>query len=183
MLFCLCTISVFGQTLTNTSSNITWKAYKTLGSKSASHFGVVLLKSGSVFLKNGEFAGGNFVMDMNSLTADDLKDDPKYKNMLERHLKSDDFFDTAKFPTSTFQIKTLTKQSGTYNYKVGGILTIKGVSKKISFPAQVSVNTAGVSFTSAQFTFNRKDFGLKYNIFEDMLISNEVEINVSFTAK
>ncbi len=179
-------LSVFfakAQSYTVKTAAIKWKAYKTLGAKSANHFGILKLKSGTMVFKDGNLAGGSFSMDMNSITADDLKDDPKYKNMLERHLKSDDFFDVARFPVSTFQIKSVKKTAGTNNYKITGALTVKGVSKNISFPAKVLANENGATFSSEQFTFNRKDFGLKYNIFEDMLISNQVEINVDLTAK
>ena len=70
-----------------------------------------------------------------------------------------------------------------YNYQVGGPLTIKGISKNISFPVKVSQSNAVYTLTSAQFTFNRKNYGLKYNIFEDMLIINDVEMNVTIKAK
>ncbi|MBE2272639.1 MAG: YceI family protein, partial [Flavobacteriales bacterium] len=51
---------------------------------------------------------------------------------MENHLKSDDFFDVEKFPVTVFQIKSVKKiNDKNYNYQIGGILTIKGISKNI----------------------------------------------------
>ena len=184
LLFCLFTISLFSQSKAIVSSEIRWKAYKTLKTESLSHFGTVKLKSGNLLFKGSELIGGSFVMDMKTIDAEDMNGDPKLKKMLENHLRSDDFFDTNQFPTASFQIKTVKKISGTtYNYQVAGTLTIKGISKSISFPVKVSESNSIYTLTSAQFTFNRKNYGLKYNIFEDMLISNDIQMNVTLKAK
>lgn len=173
----------FAQNKTITSSEIRWKGYKSLKAESLSHFGTIKLKSGNFLFKNNEIAGGNFTMDMMTMDAEDLNDDKKMKKMFENHLKSDDFFDSAKFPTSTFQIKSVKKLNNSYNYLLAGILTIKGISKNISFPVKVSESNNITTISSGMFTFNRKNFGLKYNIFEDMLISNDVEMSVKFVLK
>lgn len=184
LLFGLFSIALFSQSKTIISSEIRWKAYKTLKAESLSHFGTVKLKSGSLIFKDNDLAGGSFTMDMSSIDAEDMNGSPKQKKMLENHLKSDDFFDTNKFPTATFQIKLIKKiNSKGYNYQITGPLTIKGISKNISFPVKVSENNSIFTLTSAQFTFNRKNYGLKYNIFEDMLISNDVEMNVTIKVK
>lgn len=184
VLFGLFSIALFSQSKTILSSEIRWKAYKTLKAESLSHFGTVKLKSGNLMFNGSELTGGNFVMDMKTIDAADMNGSPKQKKMLENHLRSDDFFDTKKFPTATFQIKSLKKiNKANYNYQLVGILTIKGISKKISFPIKVSESNSGYTLTSSQFTFNRKNFGLKYNIFEDMLISNDIQMNVTIKAK
>lgn len=184
IIFGLFSVTVFSQSKSILSSEIRWKAYKTLRAESLSHFGTVSLKEGNLIFNGTDLAGGSFVMDMKTIDAADMNEDPKMKKMLENHLKSDDFFDTNKFPTAVFQIKSLKKiNSNGYNYQVAGPLTVKGISKNISFPVKVSQNNAVYTLTSAQFTFNRKDYGLQYNIFEDMLISNDVEMNVTIKAK
>ena len=184
ILFGLCSIALFSQSKTILSSEIRWKAYKTLKAESLSHFGTVNLKSGNLMFNGPELIGGHFVMDMKSIDAADMNASPKQKKMLENHLRSDDFFNTNKFPTATFQIKSLKKlNNANYNYQVVGILTIKGISKNISFPVNVSENDCIYTLTSSQFTFNRKNYGLKYNIFEDMLISNDIQMKVTIKAK
>ncbi|QDP84196.1 YceI family protein [Chryseobacterium sp. SNU WT5] len=184
LFYVLFTIALFSQSKTILSSEIRWKAYKTLKTESFSHFGTVSLKSGNLIFNGSELTGGSFLMDMGSIDAEDMNGSPKQKKMLENHLKSDDFFDVSKFPTASFQIKSVKKVKHTiYNYQITGVLTIKGISKSISFPVKISQNNSVYSLASAQFSFNRKNYGLKYNIFEDMLISNDVQMNVKISAK
>ena len=183
-IFLFFTFTLFAQTKNIISSEIRWKGYKTLKAESLSHNGTIKLKSGNLVFKDNNIIGGNFVMDMTTMDAEDLNEDKKLKKMFENHLKSDDFFDSAKFPVSTFQIKSLKKQNNpAFNYQINGVLTIKGISKNISFPAKISDFKNLTTITSAKFTFNRKNFGLQYNIFEDMLISNDVEMNITVVAK
>lgn len=165
------------------SSEIRWKVYKTLKAESLSHFGTVKLKSGAIsFDNNGVVTAGTFILDMNSIDAKDMNNDPKLKDMLENHLKSDDFFDTSKYPNATFSISAVKKMSDT-RYTIIGNLTIKNTTKKISFPATITKNNAAITLVSDQFTFNRKSFGLNYNIFEDMFISKDVEMNIKLVAQ
>ena len=184
VLFALFSAALFSQSKTVLSSEIRWKAYKTLKAEALSHFGTVQLKSANLMFNEDELIGGHFVMDMKTMDAADMNGSPKQKKMLENHLRSDDFFDTNKFPTATFQIKTVKKINDTnYNYQITGILTIKGISNAISFPVKISQSNSVFTLTSAEFTFNRKHYGLKYNIFEDMLISNDVQMIVTIQAK
>lgn len=184
VLFGLFSMTLFSQSKTILSSEIRWKAYKTLKAESLSHFGTVKLKSGNLMFNGSELTGGNFVIDMKTMDAEDMNDSPKQKKMLENHLKSDDFFDTSKFPTASFQIKSVKKiKNANYNYQVVGILTIKGISKNSSFPLKVSESNSVYTLSSGKFTFNRKNYGLRYNIFEDMLISNDVQMNITIKAK
>lgn len=169
----------FAQNKSIISSEIRWKGYKTLKAESLSHYGTIKLKSGNFIFKNNEIAGGTFTMDMMTMDAEDLNNDPKLKKMFENHLKSDDFFDSKNFPVSTFQIKSIKKLNNN-SAQVNGVLTIKGISKNVSFPVKVSENNNITTISSGTFTFNRKNFGLKYNIFEDMLISNDVEMSIKF---
>ena len=174
----------FAQVKNVISSDIQWRGYKTLKTLSLSHNGTIKLKSGNLIFNGEELTGGNFVFDMNSMDAEDLNSSPKLKKIFENHLKSDDFFDTAHFPLSTFQIKSAKKLNSTiYNYQITGILTIKGISKKISFPTKITESENTTSMRSRKFIFNRQLFGLKYNIFEDMLISNDIEMIISIAAK
>jgi polyisoprenoid-binding protein YceI len=48
------------------------------------------------------------------------------------HLKSADFFDAAKYPAMTFKSASFRKTTGN-NYVLDGSLTIKGVTKKVTF--------------------------------------------------
>ena len=167
------------------NSTITWKEYKALNADAMSHWGTVKLKAGNIVTNsNNEIVGGNFIIDLSTILADDMKGNKKMKLMLENHLKSDDFFDVKNFPTAFFKLTTVKPNNDKkYNYIFSGNLTIRNVSKPISFPVFVSNDGNKTTVQSALFTFNRKDYDLNYNIFEDMILKNEVEMTVKFMAK
>jgi polyisoprenoid-binding protein YceI len=105
------------------------------------------------------------------------------------HLKSPDFFDAEKFPTMTFQSKTVTKK-GEGEYAVAGDLTIHGVTKPATFavegpsaPGKDPWGNTRIGL-SATTKINRKDFGLGWNaaletggvlVGEDVAITLDVE--------
>ncbi len=83
------------------------------------------------------------------------------------HLRSPDFFDTAKFPTATFKSTKITKTGE--GYDVVGDLTLHGVTKPVTLhmeaPSKDQVGMDKMShrgFTAAT-TLHRKDFGLTWN--------------------
>ena len=173
---------VFGQLKKITQSEIRWKAYKSLKAESLSHYGTIRLKSGAVLFKNEELQAGTFIFDMNAIDAEDMNANPKQKRYLENHLKSDDFLDVAQYPTARFKITGISKNSGLYNYIIIGKLTIRDKTKTISFPAKIFRKGNKFLLNSDKFTFNRHDFGMNYDTFEDMLISDDVEMKINLTA-
>src|SRR5690606_19746327 len=120
----------------------------------------------------GKLTGGNFVVDMNSITNEDITD-PEYKGKLEGHLKSDDFFAVEKYPTSTFEI-TEVADHGDGKVSVSGNLTIRDTTKNITFNAAVSENSATKIVVESDFNINRKDWGVVYAGQKDDLISDEI---------
>lgn len=100
------------------------------------------------------------------------------------HLKSADFFDVEKNPEITFK-GTSFKNTDGENYKLNGILTIKGVSKETSLDAEFGgINKDPWGNEKAGFSLNgkinRKDFGLNWNAALEtggVLVSDEVKIN------
>lgn len=140
------------------ASKIEWMAEKVTGK----HNGSINLSSGELHNNHGRFAG-KFVIDMNSITVLDLTGSSKEK--LEGHLKSDDFFSTAKFATSTFEVTGLAPRSGIKpgepNFDVSGKLTIKGITQDITFPAIVRFN--GPNMTAVgEAKVDRTKFDIRY---------------------
>lgn len=111
-------------------STVTWKAYKVTGS----HTGTVALQSGALAFENGRLSGGEFVVDMTTLTATDLEGE--WKDKLVGHLKSDDFFSVEKHHTSAL-VFTQVRQTGKNSYEVTGDLTIKGITHPVTFDLSV----------------------------------------------
>ena len=89
----------------------------------------------------------------------------------DSHLQTADFFDAEKNPTLTFK-STKVEKAGNDKYKVIGELTMRGVTKTVTFDAEflgsapISINgrsigsKAGLSATAV---VNRKDFGINWN--------------------
>ena len=120
-----------------------------VGSKvTRSHNGGFRNLTGEFKVVNGRLAntGNKVVVDVTSLFADDAR--------LTGHLKTPDFLAVAQFPTATF-VSTAVDQKAT-NATVTGDLTLHGVTKAISFPANIQVSEAGVHVT-ATFVLNRYD--------------------------
>ncbi|KQN28595.1 MULTISPECIES: YceI family protein [unclassified Pedobacter] len=159
-------------------STITWIGKKVTGS----HNGTIALQSGTLNVDGKKVTGGTFTIDMNSIK------DADGSAKLEGHLKADDFFGTAKFPTSTFVI---TKVAGSgASLTVTGNLTIKGITKPVSFPATVAVNADGtVSALAGKILVDRTKYDIRYgskSFFDsigDKAIDDNFEIGVKLVAK
>lgn len=162
-------------------AEIKWWGYKIIKSENSSHTGDVPLKMGKLLFNNKKLVGGEFWVDMRKLTNTDLRG--KKHDMLDKHLKSSDFFDVRKYPMAKFKIsKLIPQKNATYNYEVIGHLTLKGVRKTVSFPARIEKNDYAVTFTSAKFSINRQDYNVFYNYsVKDYLIKDEVDLQIEFT--
>ncbi|MEX2142788.1 MAG: YceI family protein [Pirellulales bacterium] len=81
-----------------------------------------------------------------------------FDGKLTRHLNSDDFLDTRSFPTATFKSTRIVKDDQGKTQLIGD-LTLHGVTKEISFPADVTIDDQGLSL-KAEFTIDRTDYGM-----------------------
>jgi polyisoprenoid-binding protein YceI len=114
-------------------------------------------------------------LDLDSVSADEPK--------LTKHLKSPDFFDVAKFPKAKFQSTSIKAGGeGSATHTVTGNLELHGVMKQIAFPARIKANAEALQ-VEAEFSINRKDFGINYPGMADDLIKNDVLILLKLAAK
>lgn len=132
------------------TSTVTWKGYKVLGS----HSGTLKISEGNLLFDGTVLTGGNFVIDMQTLAVTDLEGE--YKQKLEGHLKSDDFFGVAKFSKATLEF-TKVKAAGKNSYKVDGVIEIKGKKEHIGFDFSVYGNKA-----TAALKIDRTKFDIRY---------------------
>ena len=139
-----------------TKSKLVWKAEKVTGG----HDGHVSLKSGNVFMDHGKIAKASFVVDMNTITNDDIKSE-KYSNKLVGHLKSEDFFNVKKHPEVSFDMIKATPV-GNGKFDVFGNITIKGIQVVISFPMMLKESKSELE-VSGTFSFDRTKFDIKYD--------------------
>lgn len=118
----------------------------------------------------------NFTIDVNSInTGNDMRDG---------HLKGDDFFNAEKYPAIKF-VSTSFKPAGGKNYKLTGNLTIRDVTKPVTF----NVVYGGIIDTGkgkkagfkATTTINRFDYNLKWNKATEaggLVVGKDVDITV-----
>lgn len=128
-------------------SKVVWKAYKVTGS----HTGTVVLKDGVLTFKKNLLIGGKFTIDMTTITNTDQSGE--YKQKLEGHLKSDDFFGVKTHPTATL-VFNKAKPLGKNSYAVTGDLTIKGITNPISFEISIYGNKATSSLKIDRAKYN-----------------------------
>src|SRR6266536_3299459 len=103
------------------------------------------------------------------------------EDQLTGHLKTPDFFDVAKFPKATFvSTRIEPNNAGGATHTVTGNFELHGIKKSVSFPATIQVTSDSVS-VNAEFSINRKDFGLLYPGKADDLIRDGVVIKLTVT--
>lgn len=180
------TFSTFASSTTtnidSAKSNLEWFATKVTGA----HNGKISLKSGSLIMEGNSLKGGEFVIDMTSITCTDIGS-AEYNKKFVNHLNSDDFFSVSKHNTATLKIKESRLGKGGH-FDVVADLTIKGVTKPIMFKANVS-KVKGKTIADAEITFNRTHYGIKYgsgSFFSDLgdkMIHDDVKLKVKLTSK
>ncbi len=177
-----------GQKLTvdTSASTIHWTGFKPGGS----HHGTLGIKSGELFVEGTTLKSGSFVLDMNAIVCEDLKDE-KSNQQLVGHLKSADFFEVEKYQEGKFTITGTEELSGgadSIKVKISGNLELKGVSKNISFNATIKKEGTNYIATTDVFSIDRTQWGVNYgskNIFKDLkdsFINDEMEIRLVIIA-
>lgn len=148
------------------SSVINWTGTKVGGQ----HTGTIKLSEGALNVDGDKLTGGSFTIDMNSIEVTDLEGDKK--GWLEGHLKGiggddkkDDFFNVKDYPTATFQITGVEAIDGgeAANHKITGNLTMKSITKSISFDALVTIADGAVTASTPNFTIDRTLWKIMYN--------------------
>lgn len=177
-------------------SKIEWLGSKPTGD---SHNGTINLTGGELTIDaNKVLNGGKFVIDMNTIKVLDVTD-PQKNAGLVAHLsgtgddaaKADDFFNVKKYPTGEFAITGVKEatEADKANLKeathmITGNLTLKGITKSISFPAKVTVSEKGVEAYS-EMNFDRTEWNIKFNsdeMIKDKFINKNINLKLTIKA-
>ena len=166
-------------------SQILWTGRKVVGD---SHTGTLKVSEGRLMMGENKLVGGEFTVDMNSLSNSDIED-AATKGKLEGHLKSADFFEASKFPTAEFELVQVQPVAGKddVTHNLTGNLTMKGVTKSITIPANVIVTDEMISAVTPAFDINRTDWGVHYGsglsgAVGDKVISDDVALVINIKA-
>ena len=173
------------------NSIVEWKGTKPTGE----HVGTVNIKQGNIKVKDGNLVAGKFTLDMTSIVNKDLTDAEWNKKLVD-HLNSSDFFNTAEFPESTFELTSAKPYDGSPvegdeqpTHYITGNLTIKGIAKNITFPAFVQMDKTMFKATSTQFVIDRTEWDVRYQskkFFDDLkdkFIYDEIGIRISIASE
>ncbi len=163
-------------------SKINWSGSKKIG---GGHRGSIKFKEGKVQFSAKSFKG-TFVVDMDSIICDDLKD-MEYNVKLVGHLKSKDFFHVKKYRTAKLVVHELNRGKGDHHTAVGKI-TIRGITKKIKIPMVMKIKQNSF-YAKGILKIDRTIFGVKYNsgkfykALGDKLINDEFVLNFGIRSK
>jgi polyisoprenoid-binding protein YceI len=157
------------------ASTIKWTATKVTGE----HYGSVQFKEAELDVQNGQLKGGSFTVDMN--TIQDLDMEGEWKAKLEGHLRSDDFFSVATYPTASF-VTTNVKSLGNGKYSVTGDMTIKGKTHPLTFEANLANNTATATLKIDRTLYDVRYGSTKFfDALGDKAIYDEFTLEVSMS--
>jgi polyisoprenoid-binding protein YceI len=151
---------------------------------SAKHFGMMTVRGrfndvatqGTVNPDKPEETSIDVTIDVASLNTHNAQRD--------NDLRSSYFLELDKYPTITFH-STKIEPAGKDRYAMTGDLTIKGITKPVTFQMMRygEINDARmghrVAFT-AEGEINRKDFGMEFDMLADnrLVVSHEIKLSV-----
>jgi polyisoprenoid-binding protein YceI len=192
------TAAATGTTATGTAyqidiprTELKWNAFKPTGT----HHGIIPVSGGTIYVADGLITGGSIDFNMSGIEVRDL--DGEMKDKLESHLKGtvpgkeDDFFNVAKYPTANYKITGSTKLEndplGTH--MINGELTIRGITKPVSFKANVDLASgAALKATAEPFVIDRTEWEIKFKskkFFDDLkddFVNDEVRLELTVGA-
>lgn len=151
------------------ASQLTWTGYAEVGSWAPT--GTLRLAKGQVTRTGNQITSATMTMNMTSIRHEN--------DRLQTHLRDEAFFDAAHLPTATFVLRSFSGTTAT------GQLTLKGVTKSVSFPATVSPDGTGLRI-KGRALIDRTQFGIRYNstsFFADQAIKNEFALAFDVLAK
>jgi polyisoprenoid-binding protein YceI len=157
------------------TSNIRWYGEEITGKQ---HYGDLKFSSGNIQIKNEVVTNGSFIVNMNSLSVEDLSGGGKKR--LEGHLRSTAFFGVSDHPQASLSISSMVEIDGNSQI-LDGQLTIKGVTHPINF----SLTLTPENNASAILVFDRSKYDVRFrsgSFFDelgDKLILDEIKLEVA----
>lgn len=156
------------------------------------HKGKFRVSEGNVAVANDQITGGSFMINVRSMDLDEKGG--MFDDKLRPHLMSGDFLDADKFGTAKFEITDVkpyeadskdTSVVDGANFTVSGNLTLKDVTKNVSFPAKIDLDGNTLK-AKADFDIDRTQWQMNYGndkTLGDKFISEKVNIELDLKAK
>ena len=129
--------------------------------------------SGSITFDPANLSGASFTVSVDAKTVDtDIEG-------RDNHLRRAEYFDVEKYPKISFRSTKITTTNKDGYLYMFGVITIKNVSKEISFPFTQTSKDGGILF-KGDFKLNRRDFGVGGSSFS---LSDDVSVELSIFAR
>ena len=150
------------------------------------HTGTIDFTDGTIVVDSDNTISGNVKINMSTINVTDLQG--RSKEMLERHLRSSDFFEVESYSEAKFSFisKSFDKLSNQISFV--GDLTIKDITNPISFNATL-LETSPFLKAKAVLSFDRSKYNVRFrsgNFFEnlgDKLILDDIDVNIRLLTK
>lgn len=166
------------------SSMVNWVGVKPTGQ----HMGTVKVSNGNIAVVDGNITAGEFTLDMNTITVNDLEPG-QGKEKLEGHLKTGDFFEVEKFNTGKFAITSVKPAQGIEDatHEITGNLTLRDITKSVTLPANVNITDNKISAVTPSFKIDRTEWGITFKsttigTAADNIINDEIGLVINLTA-
>ena len=156
-------------------SIIQWQGSKATVTES----GTVPFRSCIFDVRDSRLVSGNVVVEMNGIKVTSIEG--LGARNLGKHLREEDFFDVAEYPTAAFTFDK-GRTDGRGNLVLEGKLNIKGISKPAT--ATLSFGSSDPVVASVNMSFDRADFNVRYgsgSFFDNLgddLISDQVHLKM-----
>ena len=166
-----CVVTAFGQNYTPTDAGSKVRfVIKNFGINTGGTFEGL---AGSVVFDPANLAGARFNVSVDAKTVDtDME-------ARDNHLRKEEYFDVEKYPKLSFRSTKITTTNKEGYLFMFGVITIKNISKEISFPFKQTSKDGGILF-EGEFKLNRLDFGVGGKSFS---MSDDLTVELSVFAK
>ena len=166
-----CVVTVFGQNYTPTDAGSKVRfVIKNFGINTGGTFEGL---AGTIIFDPANLAVASFSV---SVDAKSVDTDVEAR---DNHLRKEEYFDVEKYPKLSFRSTKITTTNKEGYLFMFGVITIKNISKEISFPFKQTNKDGGILF-DGEFKLNRRDFGVGGKSFS---MSDELNVELSVFAK
>ena len=145
------------------------------------HTGSLNISNGIIQVSDDNSISGNIKINMSTINVTDLQG--RSKEMLEKHLRSADFFEVENYPEAQINFKSKSFNKLVNQISFEGDLTIKDITNPISFNATL-IESSPYLKANAILSFDRSKYDVRFrsgSFFEnlgDKLILDDIDVNI-----
>ena len=150
------------------------------------HTGSLNISNGIIQVGDDNSVSGNIKINMSTINVTDLQG--RSKEMLEKHLRSADFFEVENYPEAQINFKSKSFNKLVNQISFEGDLTIKDITNPISFNATL-IESSPYLKANAILSFDRSKYDVRFrsgSFFEnlgDKLILDDIDVNIKLVTE